>query len=234
MPLDILALVPARGGSKGVPRKNIRPLAGKPLIAWSIEAAARSRCVTRTLLSTDDPEIAAAGRQCGAEAPFLRPEELALDATPQLAVVEHALEWLRSHEGGYVPDYVLLLQPTSPLRTSADIDAAVELARCRKAEAVVSVCPADPHPRWCCKISGTGVLTPYLESEDMPDCRQDLPPAFALNGAIYLVTPGRLRQEQSFVPQGAQAYIMPPERSLDIDTAWDFRLAELILRDAHE
>src|SRR5437660_8101511 len=112
---DILALVPARGGSKGVPRKNIRPLAGKPLLAWSIEAAAGSRPVARILVSTDDPEIAAAGRKFGAEAPFLRPEELALDTTPQLAVVEHALAWLESHEGGYAPDYLLLLQPTSPL-----------------------------------------------------------------------------------------------------------------------
>jgi CMP-N,N'-diacetyllegionaminic acid synthase len=231
---EILALVPARGGSKGVPGKNIRPLAGKPLIDWSIEAAMASRYVTRTLVSTDDPEIADVARRCGADTPFLRPVELALDNTPQLAVAEHALDWLQSHEHGYTPDYLLLLQPTSPLRSSADIDAAIEIARGRHADSVVSVCEAHPHPRLCCRLSETGVLTRYLKSEAPPDCRQDLPPAYALNGAIYLVTPARLRAERSFLTLDAQAYIMPPERSLDIDTVWDFRLAEMISRGIHD
>jgi CMP-N-acetylneuraminic acid synthetase len=213
-----------------MPRKNILPLAGKPLIAWTIEAARSSRFLSRVLLSTDAPEIAAVAAAWGAEIPFMRPAELAGDTTPHVLVVEHAIRWLEEAEGSR-PEYVLMLQPTSPLRTAEDIDGVITFAREREAIAVVSVSPMDRHPYLSKRILADGTLAEFVTSDIAYLRRQDLPPAYALNGALYLNRSDSLLRDHTFVPPGVLGYVMPPERSLDVDTLWDFHLVEMILRD---
>lgn len=222
-----LAVVPARGGSKGIPGKNVALVAGLPLIVHTLRSAAAARRIDRLIVSTDAEPIAQVARAAGAEVPFLRPAELARDDTPGCAPVIHALEWLEEQEG-YRPDYVLLLQPTSPLRSGADIDAAIALAQSRNAERVVSVTAAATHPFWIKRVDADGALVPFCPDE-VPSRRQDLPPAYALNGAIYLARAATLRAGGSFSGSGTLAYVMPVERSLDIDTPWDLKLADLIL-----
>jgi CMP-N-acetylneuraminic acid synthetase len=224
---EIAALITARGGSKGLPGKNIKLLAGKPMIAYSILAAQGARSVSRVVVSTDDAAIAQAARQWGAEVPFLRPAELAQDDTPHHRVLGHALDWLEDHEG-YRPQYLLLLQPTSPLRTSDDIEGAVALAADKDADAVLGVRPARDHPLLARILDSEGRVSPFCRPEAQAARRQDFPPAFAVNGAIYLFKPRALRERGANYMQGAYGYVMPEERSLDVDTAWDFRLAELV------
>ena len=234
MTLTTIGIVTARGGSKGIPRKNVLPVAGKPLIAWTIEAALASGRLDRVILSTDDEEIAEAGRRFGAEVPFMRPAALAGDNTSSIAVMEHALDWLEQDSG--LPDYILLLQPTSPLRTAADINNAITLASERNSDAVVSVSECSPHPLLARTIRKDGTLEELLRAEDGYQRRQDLPPAYAINGAIYLNRPGSLRTTRSFIPRGTHAYVMPPERSIDVDTPWELSLADLLLsrKEKHE
>ena len=228
--MEILALVTARGGSKGIPGKNIKPLAGKPLIAWTIEAALASRSLARVIVSTDDASIAEVSRDWGAETPFLRPAELAQDASSHISVVEHALHWVETNDH-WLPDYVLLLQPTSPFRTVEDIDGAVEAARQKNAQAVVGVCPAHNHPYLTKRILEDGKLADFISVDMAYMRRQDLPPAYVINGAIYLNKCDVLLKQRTFLPPGTLPYVMPLERSMDIDTPWDFYLAELILRE---
>lgn len=223
-----LALVVARGGSKSIPRKNLAPLAGKPLLAWTIDAAQRCQTELRLVVSTDDREIAEVARQCGAEVPFMRPAELARDDTPSLDVVLHAVDVLASR--GYDADRVLLLQPTSPLRTPDDIDAATRIAGDRDATSVVSVCPSRDHPWLTKRVTPEGVLEDFFPHKPVVR-RQELEPAFALNGAIYLTRTAWLRSHRSFYAQPTYAYVMPAERSLDVDEPWDLHLCELVLRD---
>jgi CMP-N,N'-diacetyllegionaminic acid synthase len=227
-----LALIPARGGSKGVPRKNIARVGGKPLIAWTIESALKADCIERVIVSTDDEEIAQVARHLGAEVPFLRPAELARDDTPGIDPLLHAVEWLAAHEN-YLPEWVMLLQPTSPLRTSGDITAAFALARDRQADAVVSITSASVHPFWTKKIDETGRLSDFVASNESETRRQDLPPAYSPNGAIYLIRRESLLAARNFFGNQTYAYVMPQERSLDLDTAWDLHLADLILRGAN-
>ena len=228
---NVLGLITARGGSKGIPGKNIRSLAGKPLIAWTIEAAQKSGCLARIAVSTDDEAIAAVARDWGAEVPFMRPVKLAEDTSSHISVVEHALNWFLEHEN-YTPDYLLLLQPTSPLRVPEDIQAAVELAEARDAVGVVSVVESHPHPYLSKRIQPDGALADLITVENIPYLRrQDLPLVYSLNGAIYLGRPGALLKERTFMPKGTLAYIMPPERSLDVDTPWDLYMIDLILKD---
>jgi CMP-N-acetylneuraminic acid synthetase len=222
-----VALVTARGGSKGVPGKNVAPVAGKPLVAWSVAAALGASAVDRVLLSTDDPQIAAAGRAAGAEVPFLRPPELARDSTALVPVVLHALDWLRGDEG-HEPDAVLLLQPTSPLRDARDIDDATELFTGAD-DAVVGVCPTHHHPLYAQRVTADGHLERYVATGSSYPRRQDLPPAYAVNGAIYLIRPAALREHETFLPPRTRAYVMPPERSLDVDEPWDLQLVRLIM-----
>jgi CMP-N-acetylneuraminic acid synthetase len=228
----VYALITARGGSKGLPGKNLRPLAGKPMLLWSVEAARGSPGVGRVLLSTEDEQIARVGREGGAEVPFLRPAELAQDHSPHIDVVLHALHWLADHEGA-LPEHLLLLQPTSPLRQARDIDAAIALARRPPPPpAVVSVCEAPLHPYWAQTILADGTLAAlFPEHQDLR--RQDLPPLYSLNGALYLTRTEAILRERNVMPAGTRAYVMPAERSVDVDTAWDFRLAEFLLGDTH-
>ena len=225
-----LAVIPARSGSKGIPRKNLAKVAGKPLVAWTIETALACPLLDRVIISTDDSEIADVACCYGAEAPFLRPSELAQEDTPGIEPILHAVHWLDEHEG-YRPDYVMVLQPTSPLRTAEDIKTAVQLAQERQADGVVSVCPAHQHPYWMKRITEDGRLADFLSLDHAYTQRQELPPIYALNGAIYLTRREVLLERRTFYTDRTYGYIMPLERSLDIDTPWDLHLADLILKD---
>lgn len=223
-----VGVITARGGSKVIPGKNIRPMAGKPMIAWTIEAALRSKGLDRVIVSTDDAAIAHVSRQCGAEVPFLRPAELAGDTSSHISVIEHALGWLAGCDGR-PPEYLLLLQPTSPLRTAEDIEAIIAVAANRGARAVISVCEPSHHPFGLKKITPEGTLADFMPSGLAYARRQDFPPVFAVNGALYLCQSSVILQEHTLEPPDALPYIMPVERSLDVDTLWDFELAEMIL-----
>ena len=230
--MRVIAVIPARAGSKGIRNKNIALVAGRPLIAYTIEAARAARTVERVLVSTDAPAIAEVARAEGAEVPFLRPAALSGDAVPGVDVVLHALNWLAEEEGTPLPEGVVYLQPTSPLRTAEDIDAAIDLLDRKKAEAVVSVCPVDCHPYWTKKVLPDGRLAAFLEVEQylhLP--RQALPPAYGLNGALYAARCDFLLANRSFYGERTYAYVMPPERSLDVDTPRDLHLAGLVLAD---
>ncbi len=227
-----IAVIPARGGSKTVPGKNIRLIAGKPLLAWSVEAALASAQFSRVIVSTDDPQIADVARQVGADVPYLRPAALAQDDTSTVAVALHMLDWLEQN-GDALPEWVMVLQPTSPLRTADDIRNAVEMTRSGGAPSVVSVTEAIPHPYLAGQIRADGVLfgVPALELKDSR--RQNFPDLYALNGAIYYNHSQTMRAEGKMITADTHAYIMPPERSIDIDTPWEFHLAELILNDTY-
>jgi len=229
---ETIGIIAARGGSKAIPRKNIKLLAGKPLIAWTIEAALQCKGLSRIIVSTDDSEIAGVARQWGAEVPFMRPADLARDDSSSISVVQHALHWMEENEG-FSPGYVTLLQPTSPFRTAEDIHQSIELAKKRRAAAVVSVCEAEPHPYLCKRVSADGTMANFIATDIVYLRRQEMPPAYALNGAIYLCPGETLVQVKTFFPEGTIAYVMPKERSLDVDTAWDWRLAELIMKELH-
>ncbi len=220
----VLALIPARGGSKGLPGKNIRLLHGKPLIGWSIDAARAARYVSRVVVSSEDAGILEVARVQGAQIPFVRPAELARDETPGMDVVLHALDQLPDYE------WVVLLQPTSPLRLAADIDAAIECCLSTGAPACVSVCESAASPWWMFRLDDGGRMHSFLPKEQRTVRRQDLPELYALNGAIYVARTAWLRETRSFLSDDTVAYVMPTERSVDIDTLFDFQLAECLLR----
>ena len=211
----ILGLIPARGGSKGVPRKNVRQLAGKPLIAWTIEAALDAPSLDRVVVSTDDEEIAEIARAHGAEVPFLRPAELARDETADLPVYRHALAELGE------PDSVAWLRPTAPLRAAEDIEAALGLLGETGADTVRSVTEAEHSPYLMGRLDG-GRLVPLLG--DVPERRQLLPLVYRLNGAVDVV---RCSSVGDVLFGGdVRAYVMPAERSVDVETELDLLLAE--------
>ena len=218
----LLALIPARGGSKGILRKNIRFFCGKPLLQWTIEAALAASSVDKIVVSTEDLEIAEVALECGAEVPFLRPPDLASDTASGIATVLHALELLPQ-----VSD-VLLLQPTSPLRTSADIEAIVALKRQTGRESVVSITPSAKHPAWMYSMSHDLKLEPLLQLDGI-HCRQQMPSAFVLNGALYLAGRDFLLSKQAFIQEDTVGYVMPAERSVDIDTPLDWQWAEFLM-----
>jgi CMP-N-acetylneuraminic acid synthetase len=224
----VVALITARGGSKGIPGKNLKLLGGRPLVAWSVAAACASRWVSRVLVSTDDPAIAEVAGEAGAEVPFLRPPALARDDSSHISVVLHTLDWLRDQEQ-ITPDYLLLLQPTAPFRTGEDLDGAITLGRERNADAVVSVCEARTHPWLVKSVHPDGTIEDFIPRTLAYERRQDFPPAYMLNGALYLNRPASLRATGTFRPPGTLAYIMPVERSVDLDTLVDWELAELLL-----
>lgn len=222
----VLAVVTARGGSKGLPGKNLRPLAGRPLIAWTIAAAQGSAGVDRLILSSDDPDIMAAAQELGCEAPFRRSPELSGDAAGSIEVVLDALDRVPGFE------VVVLLQPTSPLRTAADIDGALQRMASGGAPACVSVTEAPVHPWLAYGQDSRGRLDPFAPPPPGASLRrQDLPPAWMLNGALYAAEADWLRRERSFLKPGETAlWPMPPERSVDIDTLEDFEAAERLAR----
>lgn len=228
----LLAVIPARGGSKRLPRKNLLPLGGRPLIGWTIAAAQASGVFDAILVSTDDAEIAAVARDAGALVPWLRPAELATDTATSAAVLQHALAWYEAGRGD--AEAVVLLQPTSPFRRAASIAAAVASYRAQPGptpHAVVSVSPAAAHPAWCFRLDGD-TMQPFLGWEPLRQRSQDLPPAYALNGAIYVLPPALLRSGAPLLQPGTRAFPMADAReALDIDTEDDWRTA-LALADA--
>lgn len=234
--IKVLGLITARGGSKGIPGKNIKPLNGRPLIEYTIEAAVKSKHLDRVVLSTDSIDIAQAARSCGCEVPFMRPKELSGDDSAHIECIVHALDVLKEKDG-YDPDYVLLLQPTSPFRTSKDIDRAIELAQNTGCDSVVGVCERAVHLSKTFFVSPDQNLVPYAETTEESKYvrRQDLPTTHAENGAIYLQRTESIRFPPSNVPNAgslcsysAKALIMPKEQSLDIDDMVDFHMAELL------
>lgn len=216
-----LGLVTARGGSKGVPGKNIRVVGGKPLIAWTIEVGKASKYLDRLILSSDDDGIIEVAKTYGCEVPFKREARLAADDAPGIDVVLDALERCP----GY--DWVVLLQPTSPLRTADDIDAALQKCVELGAPACVSVCEAEQSPFWM-YFQRESQLYPIIESP-LIERRQDLPKAYALNGAIYVAETSWLVQQNTFMAPSTIAYEMPSERSIDIDTEMDIKTCSMLL-----
>lgn len=231
MGLRTLAIIPARAGSKGVPGKNIRPLGGRPLICWSIAAAGAAVALTRTVVSTDGEDIAEVARGCGAEVPFLRPDALATDRARAIDVIQHGLRKVEELAGERF-DAVLMLQPTTPFRTAADIAGALRLLAESGADSVISVCDVGGHhPARMKFLKGDRLIDPdFVEAyENQP--RQELAPMFIRNGAIYL-TRRDVLLGGSFKGQDCRAWVMPAERSVNIDTELDFRFAELLAGSA--
>jgi CMP-N-acetylneuraminic acid synthetase len=225
MSKKVLSIIPARGGSKGLPRKNIALLRGKPLIAYSIESALGSRLVERVVVSTEDAKISEISKRYGSEV-LDRPEELARDDSPTISAVIHALQKLEAE--GSLPEVVILLQPTTPLRTSQDIDAAVELFLKSDCESVVSVCEMAHSPYWSFEEKN-GYLSPLFGEDCLRKRRQDLPRVYMPNGALFISRPDTLYKVRSFYSHWTVAYIMPPERSIDIDSEIDLIKAEMLL-----
>lgn len=222
--MKILALIPARGGSKGIPRKNIKALAGKPLIAWTIGEALKSKYLDQVIVSTEDVEIADVARKWGATVPFMRPQELARDDTPGAAPAIHALDALP----GY--DVVLLLQPTSPLRRAEDIDRFIEQALKQAPRSMTSVSKTPKNPYWMYTLSPQSTLTPIMQAPTMHR-RQDMPDIYATNGALYWAEASWLKENNTFVTAETTAFIMSAERSIDLDTPTDWKLVELLLEN---
>ncbi|WP_423064035.1 cytidylyltransferase domain-containing protein [Candidiatus Paracoxiella cheracis] len=209
----ILAVIPARGGSKRLPRKNILPFNGKPLLAWTIAAANRSKYLDKIIFSSEDDEIIEVARKYKVEIPYKRPDELAADHVTASEVVLHALSEFPNY------DFVVLLQTTSPLRTAQDIDNAIERCVLSGAASCVSVINLNDHPRCIYNINKMGrLLKPQLNQEEESIVR--------LNGAVYVSEVGRFNERKNFVDEETIAYLMPPSRSIDIDTAFDFSVAE--------
>jgi CMP-N-acetylneuraminic acid synthetase len=224
----ILGVITARGGSKGIPRKNIRPLCGKPLIAYTIEAAQKSKLLTHVIVSTDDEEIAAIAKSFGADVPFLRPKELATDKSSSLDVVNHALTWMRDNKGRTF-DYAMILQPTSPLRTDEDIDACISLAVEKDADSVMSMVEVpDSSPEKLKRIEG-GIILPLLQEEGASSAQRTAgEPVYKRNTAVYLTKTSLLEKDDLFGKHSV-AYVMPRERSVDINDEADFDLATFYL-----
>lgn len=227
--MRVLAIVTARGGSKGIPGKNLAPLLGRPLLAYTAEAALAARALSRTILSTDDPEIADYGVKCGLEVPFLRPPELARDNTPHVPVLQHAVRFVEEQDGPY--DAVLTLQPTNPLRRPEDIDGAISLLETSGADSVISfVDVGEKHPSRMKIINDAGwvVDPPFAEAfEGQP--RQQLSKLFLREGSIYLTRRDVLMEHNSLKGERCRAWIIPEERACNIDTPFDLVVAEQLL-----
>ena len=227
-----LAVIPARGGSKGVPQKNIRSVCGKPLIAYTIETARTvGHLFHRIIVSTDNEEIAHIARECGAEVPFMRPAELADDSTPMVPVLQHAAEHVEQKDGIRL-DWILLLQPTDPFRSVEDIENALALAEEGECDSVISVVQVfSVHPVLMKKIEKNRLLS-YCIEEKEGTRRQDYdPPAYMRNGAIYLTRRDVLMEQNSIWGNVIRPYIMPPERSVGVDSELDLKLVEILMQE---
>ncbi len=220
--MSTLAIIPARAGSKGIPGKNKRVMCGQPLISWTIAAAQAAHSIDEIVVSTDDEEIADIALGLGINVPFMRPPELAQDDTPGVEPVLHALSLMKGF------DSVVLLQPTSPLRTSADIDAIVATAIAGRASSAVSVCETKEPIQWNFTIQADGSLKPLLDGE-MIQRRQDAQVTYTLNGALYYFDVSWFLAGKTFIDNGTLPYIMPQERSIDIDSGFDWKIAEFLL-----
>lgn len=221
---SVLAIIPARGGSKGLPGKNIVDLGGKPLIAWTIEAAHSSKYIDRLILTSNDEDIMNVAEKYGCEVPFIRPEEFSKDDSPTMEALFHAFLTL---EESY--DMVVLLQPTSPFRKREDIDGCIKLAHENNCP-VVSVTEADKSPYWMFQLEN-GKMSPFLESKATR--RQDLPKAYYLNGAVYVSTEDDLMHDKTFINSKTLAFEMPKNRAIDVDTQADLNYARYLALTKH-
>ena len=221
-----LAVIPARGGSKGLPGKNLAQVGPHSMIGWAAKAALESNCLSRVIASTDCPEIADEARRYGVEVPFLRPPELSTDSASGIDVILHCLAALGEAEEDFHPEWILVLQPTSPLRTWRDVNESFVLLTTQSCDAVVSLTLPTHHPYLSQRINAKGFLEPLF-----PDCllrRQELPLTYQPNGAIYWIRTTTLLRERTFYPELSIGYIMPAERSVDIDTKFDLALARYL------
>jgi N-acylneuraminate cytidylyltransferase len=219
-----LAIILARGGSKGVPSKNILNVGGKPLIVWTIEEAKKSQYIDRLILSSDSTDIIAVALEYGCESPFVRPPHLALDDTPSMPPLLYTIERL---EKKY--DYVVLLQPTSPLRSVSDIDGCIAACIEHNVPACISITEAPKSPYWMYQMDSEGRLRSILTASENALSRQQLPAAYVLNGAVYVARTEWLKKEGSFMSPATIGYVMPRERSLDIDTKLDMGICDYLL-----
>lgn len=219
--LTVLGLITARGGSQGVPRKNLRKVAGRSLLERAVASGHAAQTLDRVVLSSDDPEIIQAAILLGCDVPFVRPAELATGDARSIDVVRHALQTLPERY-----DLIALLQPTSPFRTGADIDGAVRLCVDSGAPACVSVCRPDKPPHWTFELADGARMRPLMPDHYLIPRRQELPPAYAVNGAIYVARCDWIVNQPSFVSAETVGYAMPKERSLDIDDEMDLAVAE--------
>lgn len=226
--MNNLAIIPARSGSKGLKDKNIKNLCGKPLLAYSIEAALNSKQFGEVMVSTDSELYASIAKEYGANVPFLRSDNTSSDTATTWDMVEEVLG--KYAEKGRVFDSFCVLQPTSPLRSSQDIECAYNLFRSIAEFAVISVCEAEHSPLWCGKLPENNEFLNFIDESCMNQ-RQSFGKYYRLNGAIYIVDTEKFKTDRFFYKQGSYAYIMPQERSIDIDTALDFKIAEVIMRD---
>ncbi|OGV65322.1 MAG: hypothetical protein A2283_05935 [Lentisphaerae bacterium RIFOXYA12_FULL_48_11] len=220
---SVLAVIPARGGSKKLPRKNILPVMGRPLLAWTVDEARRSRYIDRVVLSSDDDEIIDVARGLGLEVPFRRPAELAADATPTNDVLFHLL----SRISGY--DYLVLLQVTSPLRNVEDIDGCIVECVQRKVGSCVSVSLAEKNPYYYRTLDSEKRLRPLIGDSCHIGRRQDLPDVYVINGAVFVAQIQFFLEQRTFFTPETRGYVMPADRSIDIDTAKDIALMEYLL-----
>jgi len=230
MTIKILGIIPARGGSKGIPGKNIRLLNGKPLIYYSIHAAQRSGVVNRLILTTDSIKIAEVGNQLGAEVPFIRPTELARDETPMFPVLEHAVNFVESE--GWQADIILLLQPTAPLRQPEHIQAAVKMLIETKCDSVVSVVQIPQHysPDFAYKVED-GLLKPFLDGGGKVTRRQDTRPAYSRDGTIYAFLRNVFIKQRSIYGDDCRPLVIPHQLSCNLDTMDDWAAAEKMILD---
>lgn len=225
---SVLGIIPARGGSKGLPDKNILALSGTPLINWTISTALSSRYLDRLILSTDSPGIAEVARAAGCDVPFMRPAHLASDEATTVDTVIHALQELNDF------DICVVLQPTSPLRQTCDIDAAIEFMQKTGKESCVSVTKSDKSPHWMFHRTPDGGLSPVMPRKGLATRRQDLDEVFVLNGAVYVFTTEFIRESNKLFDEDSAAYVMPKERSVDIDDRIDFLIAETLLNASRQ
>ena len=228
--LSIMGLITARGGSKGIPSKNLIPIQGQPLISYTIQAALESKVLERVIVTTDDAKIAEVSRQLGAETPFVRPANLSGDWDPTHPVVVHALQWMAENEG-YFPDYMMLMQPTSPLRIAEDIRNAVALAKEKDADGVISVYEPKQHPHWMFELEEDGRFVDFDPHSRELARRQSLTPQYMLNGSIYLIKRSVIMRQDNFYTNRTYALVMPRERSFDIDSLHDARVVEMTMED---
>ncbi|MDF2183722.1 acylneuraminate cytidylyltransferase family protein [Grimontia hollisae] len=227
--MRILAITPARGGSKRLPGKNIKNLNGKPLIQWTIDAALAVEEITYVMVTTDCKTIAEIAKQSGADVPFIRPPELATDTSSSTDVIRHVLDFYKMQGEDF--DFVLVLQPTSPVRNADDIRRAIALLKINEADAVVSVCPCEHSPLWANTLPENCSMEDFIRHEVSQLRSQDLPNYYRINGAIYLTRVSRFYQENSlFLSSNIFAYVMDNERSIDIDHELDFLIAETVLK----
>jgi len=234
---DVLALIPARGGSKRVPRKNILPLSGKPLIAYTIETARKAGSLNRIIVSTDDREIAEAAVKYGAEVPFMRPTEISGSESTEFEFYMHALEWLNKNEN-CEPGLIVTLYPTSPFRKSETIDKAVELMRAHpEADSLRSIKPCSEHPYKMWLMKEDGFIRPFVKTEDSNTqtfSTQMFPKVYIQNASIYITKPSTLRLKKSPIGDTVIPLIMSEEESVDINTPLDFKFAEIYLRQQNK